>query len=107
MSPSQDTAPIGDEKIPYKTGVLDGQDSASSGDGQQVVSKVPKRTWRSYIWDSLDKSPEERRFVFKLDIFLMTAACLGNFIKYLDQVNIQNAFVSGMKEDLNLYGNEL
>jgi MFS transporter, ACS family, pantothenate transporter len=32
---------------------------------------------------------------------------LGYFIKYLDQININNAFVSGMKEDLNLYGNQL
>ncbi|KAI3002632.1 hypothetical protein CBS147346_5858 [Aspergillus niger] len=31
----------------------------------------------------------------------------GYFIKYLDQVNINNAFVSGMKEDLGLYGNQL
>ncbi|KAE8444737.1 hypothetical protein EG329_014297 [Mollisiaceae sp. DMI_Dod_QoI] len=28
-------------------------------------------------------------------------------IKYLDQQNISNAYVSGMKEDLKLYGNEL
>jgi hypothetical protein len=28
-------------------------------------------------------------------------------IKYLDQQNINNAYVSGMKEDLNLQGNEL
>lgn len=28
-------------------------------------------------------------------------------IKYLDQQNINNAYVSGMKEDLNLHGNEL
>jgi len=28
-------------------------------------------------------------------------------IRFLDQTNIQNAYVSGMKEDLHLYGNEL
>ncbi|KAL1967679.1 hypothetical protein VTN77DRAFT_2936 [Rasamsonia byssochlamydoides] len=31
---------------------------------------------------------------------------LGYFIKYLDQQNYSNAFVSGMQEDLHLYGNE-
>lgn len=31
---------------------------------------------------------------------------LGYFIKYLDQNNYSNAFVSGMQEDLHLYGNE-
>lgn len=66
-----------------------------------------KRNWRSYVWDSLDKSPEERRFLFKLDAAVLTFASLGYFIKNLDQININNAFVSGMKEDLNLYKNEL
>ncbi|RSL61368.1 hypothetical protein CEP53_005105 [Fusarium sp. AF-6] len=72
-----------------------------------VVQEKPKSTWKSYLWDTFDKSPEERRFLFKLDAALMTLASLGYFIKYLDQVNINNAFVSGMKEDLNLLGNEL
>ncbi|KAF9872016.1 hypothetical protein CkaCkLH20_10648 [Colletotrichum karsti] len=73
----------------------------------EVLQETPKGTWKSYFWDTFDKSPEERRFLFKLDAVLMTLASLGYFIKYLDQVNINNAFVSGMKEDLSLYGNEL
>ena len=71
-----------------------------------VQQDIPKN-WKSYVWDSLSKSPEERRFLFKLDCALLTFASLGYFIKYLDQANINNAFVSGMKEDLNLYHNEL
>lgn len=43
----------------------------------------------------------------RLDIFLMTFGCISQVIKYLDQQNINNAYVSGMKEDLSLYGNEL
>lgn len=73
----------------------------------QLVQDEPKATWKSYLWDTLDKSPEERKFLFKLDAVLLTFASLGYFIKYLDQININNAFVSGMKEDLNLFGNEL
>lgn len=73
----------------------------------ELVKAQPETTWRSYIWDTLDKSPEERRFLFKLDGVLLTFASLGYFIKYLDQVNINNAFVSGMKEDMGLFGNEL
>lgn len=61
-----------------------------------TVQEQPKRKWQSYIWDSLDKSPEERRFLFKLDWAVLTFACLGYFIKALDQSNINNAFVSGM-----------
>ncbi|KAK3937976.1 major facilitator superfamily domain-containing protein [Diplogelasinospora grovesii] len=72
-----------------------------------LVQETPKSTWKSHLWDTLDKSPEERRFLFKLDAALLTFASLGYFIKYLDQININNAFVSGMKEDLKLFGNEL
>lgn len=71
-----------------------------------VPREIPKK-WTGYIWDTLDKSPEERKFLFKLDAAILTFASLGYFIKYLDQANVNNAFVSGMKEDLNLYGNQL
>ncbi|KAM3509015.1 hypothetical protein MY11210_006510 [Beauveria gryllotalpidicola] len=66
-----------------------------------------KPHWTAYLWDTLDKSPEERRFLFKLDAAILTVASLGYFIKNLDQININNAFVSGMKEDLALNGNQL
>ncbi|KAF2156308.1 MFS general substrate transporter [Myriangium duriaei CBS 260.36] len=71
------------------------------------VQVEPKRKWQSYIWDSLDKSPAERRLLLKLDLAVLTFASLGYLIKYLDQANINNAFVSGMQSDLKLYGNEL
>ncbi|KAI0405268.1 MFS general substrate transporter [Xylaria palmicola] len=82
-------------------------DSASSHHEQSIISATPKRTWRSYFWDTFDKSPEERRFLFKLDAVLLTLGSLGYFIRFLDQVNILSAFVSGMKEDLKLEGNQL
>ncbi|KAH7129740.1 major facilitator superfamily domain-containing protein [Dactylonectria estremocensis] len=88
--------------------LLDDSSSSSSSylQGAAVTKKPLEKTWKSYIWDTFDKSPEERAFLFKLDTALMTLASLGYFIKYLDQVNIKNAFVSGMKEDMNLLGNE-
>ena len=52
----------------------------------RIVQAQPKKSWKSYVWDTLDKSPEERRFLFKLDTVLLTFASLGYFIKYLDQV---------------------
>ena len=73
------------------------------------------KTWKHYVWDSLDKSPKERRFLLKLDLTLLTLGCLGTFLeriyypdillipagigfftKYLNQANLTNAFVSGM-----------
>jgi ACS family pantothenate transporter-like MFS transporter len=72
-----------------------------------IIEAQPKQTWRSHIWDTLDKSPEERRFLFKFDAIVLTFASLGFFIKILDQYNINTAFISGMQKDLNLVGNEL
>jgi len=54
------------------------------------------RTIQRYVWDDPDKPKEEKQFLLKLDIFLLTAACLGYFSKNLDQTNIQNAYVSGV-----------
>jgi len=71
----------------------------------QISPNVP--SWRSYVWDTLDKPPEERRFLAKLDFVLLTFGALGEFAEALEQMNVNNAFVSGMKEDLELYGNEL
>lgn len=42
-----------------------------------------------------------------MDVFLITILCLGYFIKNLDQTNISNAYVSGMKEDLQMNSNQL
>jgi hypothetical protein len=43
----------------------------------EVIDAAPKRKWQSYVWDSLDKSPEERHFLFKLDSAVLTFASLG------------------------------
>ncbi|OAA62130.1 Major facilitator superfamily transporter [Cordyceps fumosorosea ARSEF 2679] len=53
------------------------------------------------------QSKEERAFVARLDLFLLTFGCISQVIKYLDQTNINNAYVSGMKDDLDLHGDEL
>ncbi|OKL61016.1 hypothetical protein UA08_03111 [Talaromyces atroroseus] len=71
------------------------------------VKEKPKKTWRSNIWDTWDKTPEERRFLFKLDAGILSICCLGYFIKYLDQANLTNAYVSGMQDDLGMYDNQL
>jgi ACS family pantothenate transporter-like MFS transporter len=52
-------------------------------------------------------SSKERRFIQKLDLSLLTILSLGYFIKNLDQTNISNAYVSGMKEDLKMNGNQI
>ncbi len=61
---------------------------------------------KRFLWDSVDKSPEERRFLAKLDFFLLSSSMLGYFIKYLNQANINSAYINGMKEDLELNGSQ-
>lgn len=41
----------------------------------------------SVIWDSLDKSPEERAFIAKIDWWILSYCCVAYFVKYLDQTN--------------------
>jgi ACS family pantothenate transporter-like MFS transporter len=62
------------------------------GKSQRVL-----RSFQRYAWDDPDKTKEEKWFLFKLDVFLLTAACLGYFSKNLDQQNIDNAYVSGVR----------
>ncbi|KAJ6445401.1 Protein phosphatase 2C [Purpureocillium lavendulum] len=59
----------------------------------------PKR-W--FHWYEPGTSKEEKWLLFKLDFFILTYTCLTFFVKYLDQTNITNAYISGMKEDLDL-----
>ncbi|OIW27124.1 MFS general substrate transporter [Coniochaeta ligniaria NRRL 30616] len=60
-----------------------------------------------FNWYPAEYPAEERKLLFKLDVSILIFACLCFFIKYLDQTNISNAYVSGLKEDFALNGNEL
>lgn len=59
------------------------QDSQHHGPGPK------KSRLRRLLWDSLDKSPEERLFVNKADWFIVSYVCVGYFVKYLDQNNVR------------------
>ncbi|KAH6867473.1 major facilitator superfamily domain-containing protein [Thelonectria olida] len=66
-----------------------------------------RRRILAVLWDSYDKTPEERKFVAKIDWWILSYCCIAYFVKYLDQTNVSNAYVSGMKEDLDMSGNDL
>ncbi|KAJ0413156.1 major facilitator superfamily domain-containing protein [Aspergillus carlsbadensis] len=61
------------------------------------ATTAPRRWWH---WHEPGTTKEEKWLIFKLDFFILLYSCL-------DQTNVTNAYVSGMKEDLNLEGNEL
>lgn len=46
------------------------------------------------------------RLLHKIDFFILTYGCLAYFTKWLDQANLSNAYVSGMREDLHMVGTE-
>ncbi|RSL41952.1 hypothetical protein CEP54_015653 [Fusarium duplospermum] len=70
-------------------------------------STVPRKKWWKIQWYADDDTPEERKFLIKLDLIVVPYAILAYWVKYIDQANLNNAYVAGMKEDLNFYGNEL
>ncbi len=47
--------------------------------------KSLSRKIKAFVWDTLDKSPVERKLVTKLDFWILTYICLAYFVKYLDQ----------------------
>ncbi|KUI56672.1 putative transporter SEO1 [Cytospora mali] len=66
---------------------------------------VSSRKW--YQWYSPDDTEEERKLVLKLDLLIVPYAFILYWVKYIDQSNINNAYVSGMSDDLNFDGNQL
>ncbi|KAI0123601.1 major facilitator superfamily domain-containing protein [Xylariales sp. AK1849] len=70
------------------------------------MSEVTKpRRW--YHWYSPDDSPEEKKLIAKLDLLIVPYAFILYWVKYIDQTNINNAYVSGMSDELGFNGNEL
>lgn len=57
-------------------------------------------------WYPSHYSKEEKHLVKKLDRVLLTLCCLCFYIKWLDQNALNSAYWSGMREELEIKGNE-
>ncbi|CDZ97527.1 Permease of the major facilitator superfamily [Phaffia rhodozyma] len=73
----------------------------------QPHDSTKKPSWIGSLWDTYDLEPEERRLLTKVDASILVFASLGYFLKNLDQTNVNTAFLSGMKEELNMNANQL
>ncbi|VEU22815.1 DEKNAAC103899 [Brettanomyces naardenensis] len=73
---------------------------------ETIIHEPSRTTWRGYIWDSLDYPIDERRLMLKVDMLVVFWGALSSFIKYLDKSNFSNAYNSGLKEYLNVRGDE-
>ncbi|GFF24671.1 probable transporter SEO1 [Aspergillus udagawae] len=71
------------------------------------MASEQRRKWYHIKWFADDDTKEERQLIFKLDLLIVPYAFLAYWTKYIDQSNINNAYVSGLSDDLNLHGNAL
>ncbi|SCU96030.1 LAFA_0G03862g1_1 [Lachancea sp. 'fantastica'] len=55
---------------------------------------------------SCSDSVNERRLLWKIDVFVLSFVCLQYWINYVDRVGFANAYVSGLKGDLGLRGDQ-
>lgn len=71
------------------------------------VNKKKDKSNHWYSWFNGSPSRQEKKLIVKLDILLALYACMSYWVKYLDNSNLNNAYVSGMKESLGMHGNDL
>ncbi|VEU23245.1 DEKNAAC104377 [Brettanomyces naardenensis] len=62
---------------------------------------------RLFIWYPPYLPKDEKRLLLKVDFFILVYVCASYFTKALDKSNITNAYVTGMKEEINFGGNDL
>ncbi|KAF2025442.1 hypothetical protein EK21DRAFT_116844 [Setomelanomma holmii] len=60
----------------------------------------------SFIWHPKGTPSSERKLLHKIDFFILTYGCLAYFTKWLNQANLSNAYMNGMREDLNILGTD-
>lgn len=63
-----------------------------------------KRKWYKWFHDS--DTAEERRVILKIDLLLTFYSLMAYWVKYLDQTNLTNAYIGGLKEDIGMKGND-
>lgn len=65
-------------------------------------SKKKDKSNHWYYWFNGSPSTQEKKLIVKLDILLALYSCMSYWVKYLDNSNLNNAYVSGMKESLGM-----
>ncbi|KAK5658060.1 hypothetical protein OQA88_2616 [Cercophora sp. LCS_1] len=107
MASSETTPLLGDDRPPSRSGPGIFHQPGVSGTSSLRLLAGNVTALRQQHQPKTSSAALETDLVRRLDIFLMTFGCVSQVIKYLDQTNISSAYVSGMREDLGLYGDEL
>ncbi|KAF3810806.1 putative transporter SEO1 [Colletotrichum gloeosporioides] len=97
-----------DEQRPANGSESTGERSAGSN---PEIFRPKENLWIRFMsligWYPSDMPSEEKLVVLKLDLSILIFGCLSFFTKYLDQQSLTNAYVSGMREEIGMWGNEL
>lgn len=72
-----------------------------------IMAAIPRKKWYRIQWYADQDTVEERKLILKLDFLIVPYAFLAYWAKYMDQANLNNAYVAGLKEDLNFESNQL
>lgn len=71
------------------------------------LNKDARKSHKWYRWFDENDTPAERKLMWKIDILLTFYAFLAYWVKYLDQTNLNNAYVAGLKEGIGMKGDDL
>lgn len=72
---------------------------------REPTQKAQQHKW--YHWFEPGTSDKEKKLLWKLDILIAFYSFVGYWVKYMDLANLNLAYVSNMKEDLNMQHNDL
>ncbi|KAE8170277.1 major facilitator superfamily domain-containing protein [Yarrowia lipolytica] len=70
-------------------------------------NKYDRASHKWFKWFDERDTASDKKLICKLDVLLTFYALVVYWVKYLDQTNVNNAYVSGMREDLGFEGNDL
>lgn len=70
------------------------------------VTTQQKKSRKWYKWFHDDDTPEEKKVITKIDILLTCYSLMAYWVKYLDQTNLTNAYIGGIKEAIGMEGND-
>lgn len=79
-SQEQETAVTSVAQVPIST--------SSANERAPAETKTLWQRFKGVVWDTLDRSPEERRLLAKVDFFILTWAGLTYFSKNLNTNNV-------------------
>lgn len=71
------------------------------------VKRDTKKNRKWYHWFHDEDTPAEKKLIMKIDILLTFYSLMAYLIKYLDQSNLNSAYIGGLKEGIGMKGNDL